>query len=177
FFGKEAPTTTKGKFALARALLLQCDRPGPQSLVRDAWRYDSFSSDLENPVLDVFNDLITPADHKARMDMRLYAADIGGGLRAATRAAANAPVRAKARIAVISKAANAKALLDAVPPEATRDAGYASSRVQFLRRADEASEAVAWILSLPADHGQTIDTDQWWIERRLVARKLLDIGD
>src|SRR5499433_1808908 len=177
FFGKEAPTTTKGKFALARALRLQGDRAGAQSLVREAWRYDSFSSDLDNPVLDVFNDLITPADHKARMDMRLYAEDIDGGLRAANRAGGNAPVIAKAHIAVISKSANANTLLDAAPPEAHRDAGYVFSRVQFLRRADEASEAAAWILSLPADHGQTIDTDQWWIERRLVARKLLDIGD
>src|SRR5262249_15526460 len=40
FFAKEAPTTTKGKFALARALLLQGDRAGAQNLVREAWRYD-----------------------------------------------------------------------------------------------------------------------------------------
>src|SRR5262249_9557705 len=25
--------------------------------------------------------------------------------------------------------------------------------------------------------GQTLDTDQWWTERRLVARKLLDLGE
>jgi len=177
FFGKEPPTTTKGKFALARALLLQGHRASAQSLVREAWRYDSFSSDLENPALDVFRDLITSADHKARMDMRLYAEDIDGALRAANRAGGYAPVIAKARVAVISKAANAKALLDAVPPEARRDAGYILSRAQFLRRADEASEAAEWILSLPTERGQTIDADQWWIERRLVARKLLDIGD
>ena len=177
FFGKDPPTTTKGKFALARALLLQGDRAGAQILVREAWRHDNFSSDLENPALDVFRDLITPADHKARMDMRLYAEDIDGALRAANRAGGNAPVIANVRIAVISKAANAKELLDAVPPEVHRDAGYIFSRAQFLRRADEASEAAQWILSLPAEHGQTIDTDQWWIERRLVARKLLDIGD
>jgi soluble lytic murein transglycosylase len=177
FFGKEPPTTTKGKFALARALLLQGDRAGAQSLLREAWRHDSFSSDLENPALDVFKDLITPADHKARMDMRLYAEDIEGALRSADRAGGNAPVIAKARIAVIGKAENAKALLDAVPPEAHRDAGYVFSRVQFLRRTNEASEAADWTLSLPAEHGQTIDTDQWWMERRLVARKLLDIGD
>src|SRR5229473_1143383 len=166
FFAKERPVTTKGKFALARALLLQGDRAGAQSLVREAWRHDSFSSDLENPALDVFKDLITPADHKARMDMRLYAEDIEGALRAANHAGGNAPVIAKARIAVISKAENAKALLDAVPPEAHRDAGYVFSRVQFLRHANEASEAADWILSLPAEHGQTIDTDQWWMERR-----------
>jgi soluble lytic murein transglycosylase len=177
FFGKEKPTSTKGKFALARALLLQGDRPAAQSLVREAWRNDTFSNDLESPALDVFKDLITAADHKARMDMRLYAEDVDGGLRSANRAGGNAPAVAKARIAVIRKAGNAKALLDAVPTDAHRDVGYIFSRVQLLRRADKAVEAAELMLSVPHDHGQTIDADQWWVERRLVARKLLDLGD
>src|SRR5262245_55660601 len=177
FFGKERPVTTKGKFALARALLLQGDRAGAQSLVREAWRNDSFSRELEDPALDVFQDLITSADHKARMDMRLYADDVDGALRSANRAGGYASVIAKARIAVITKAANAKAMLDAVPREAQRDAGYMFSRAQYLRRADQAEDAAEWIKSLPPDHGQTLDTDQWWIERRLVARKLLDLGE
>jgi soluble lytic murein transglycosylase len=177
FFGKDRPLTTKGKFALARALLLQGDRAGAQSLVREAWRNDTFSDELESPALDVFKDLITPADHKVRMDMRLYAEDTEGALRSANRAGGNAQVIARARIAVINKAANAKALLDAVPAEARRDVGYIFSYAQLLRRANEATEAGDLILSLPADHGQTLDSDQWWIERRLVARKLLDLGE
>src|SRR6266403_5342461 len=164
FFRKEPPTTTKGKFALARALLLQGDRAGAQSLLREAWRHDSFSRELEDPALDVFQDLITSADHKARMDMRLYAEDVDGALRSANRAGGYASVIAKARIAVITKAANAKAMLDAVPREAQRDAGYMFSRAQYLRRADEAADAADWILAVPADPGQTLDTDQWWIE-------------
>src|SRR5262249_44400035 len=174
FFGKDRPVTAKGKFALARALLLQGDRVGAQSLVRDGWRNDAFSGDLESPVLDIFPDLITTADHKARMDMRLYAEDVDAGLRAANRAGGNAPAIAKARIAVIRKAANAKALLDALPAEARGDAGYIYSRVQLLRRLEKAAEAAELILSAPRDRGQAIDADQWWVERRLIARKLLD---
>ena len=98
-------------------------------------------------------------------------------MRAANRAGGPAPAVAKARAAVIRKAANAKALLDAVPAEGRSDAGYIFSRAQFLRRAEKATEAAQLILSLPKDHGQALDTDQWWIERRLVARKLLDLGD
>jgi soluble lytic murein transglycosylase len=175
FFGKERPISTKGKFALARALLLQGDRAGAQSLVREAWRNDNFSGELESLALDVFGDLITAADHKARMDMRLYAEDVEGGLRSANRAGGNAPAIAKARVAVIQKAANAKALLDAVPAEAHRDVGYLFSYAQFLRRADNAEDAAEVILSVSSEHGQAIDTDQWWIERRLIARKLLDL--
>ncbi len=177
FFAKHKPTTTKGKFALARALLLQGDRAGAQRIAREAWRNDYFSGELEGLALDVFGDLITPADHRARMHMRLYAEDIEGGLRSAHRAGGDAPAIAKARIAVIKKAANAEALLNEVPADAHRDVGYIFSRIQFLRRADKTEEAAERMLSVPSNHGQTIDTNEWWIERRLVARKLLDLGE
>ena len=177
FFGNGSPLTAKGKFALARALLLQGGRSAAQNLVRDAWRNDPFSSDLETAVLDVFKDLITIADDKARMDMRLYAEDVDAALRAANRAGGNAPAVAKARIAVIAKAANAKALLDALPAEARRDPGYVFARVQLLRRAEKAGEAAELMLSLPQNEAHVIDADQWWVERRLVVRKLLDAGD
>ena len=177
YFGKNRPLSAKGKFALARALLLQGDRAGAASLVRDAWRNDNFSAELEGQVLDVFADLLTSADHKARMDMRLYAEDVDGGLRAASRAGGHAQAIAKARVAVIKKAGNAKALLDAVPADAQRDVGVIFSRIQFLRRAEKTSEATELMLSVPHDHGHVVDGDQWWIERRLVARKLLDDGD
>ena len=117
YFAKNPPLTAKGQFALARALLAQGDRAGAQAQVRDAWRNDAFGADLEAQVLEAFGGLLTAADHKARMDMRLYAEDTDGGLRNAKRAGGNAPAIAKARIAVIKKAGNAKAALDAVPSE------------------------------------------------------------
>src|SRR5262249_26829433 len=58
YFDKDQPLTAQGKFALARALLLEGDRADAQNLVRKAWRYDNFSGDLEAQILDVFRDLI-----------------------------------------------------------------------------------------------------------------------
>src|SRR5262245_55226222 len=172
FFAKEPPLTAKGRFALARALIAQGDRNGAQGYVREAWHNDSFSSDLEDQAMETFGNLITSADHKSRMDMRLYAEDTESGLRSANRAGGSAPAIAKARIAVIKKAGNAKAQLDAVPAEAKRDVGYIFSSAQWLRRDDRAGEAAALVLSIPRDSAAAIDTDQWWIERRLIARKL-----
>jgi soluble lytic murein transglycosylase len=110
--------------------------------------------------LDVFRDLITDADHKARMDIRLYAEDIDGAMRAANRAGGNAPVIAKARLAVIKKAADAKAQLDGVPEEARGDMGYIFSRAQWLRRENKATEAAELMLSVPNDPTQAFDVDQ-----------------
>ena len=177
FFAKWEPLTARGRFALARALLAQGDRAAAQEQVHEAWWNDPFGADLESQGLETFGGLITAADHKSRMDMRLYAEDVEGAMRSAHRLGGNALLIATARIGVIKKAPNAKALLDAVPADAQRDIGYIFSRAQWLRRGDKIEEAGALILSVPREPPQALDTNQWWIERRLIARKLLDIGD
>jgi soluble lytic murein transglycosylase len=121
--------------------------------------------------------LITPADDKARMDTRLYLKDDDAALRAAHHLDEVELAIAKARIAVNNKSANAKTLLDDVPAAARHDPGYMFSRIQWLRHEDNIREAAELILEAPRDPAKQIDLDQWWIERRLVARKLLDLGD
>ncbi len=51
------------------------------------------------------------------------------------------------------------------------------SRIQWLRRADKINEAAQWMLAAPHEPDKLINLDQWWIERRIIARKLLDLGD
>jgi soluble lytic murein transglycosylase len=174
---KSPPITAKGRFALARALLADGDRAGAQAQVREAWRNEALSMDLEDQVLDTFKEFLTPSDHKVRMDKRFYAEDIDAGLRAASRTGPTAVAIAKAWAAVIRKAPNAKALLEAVPAEASRDLGYTFARAQWLRHEDKIAEAAELVLSVPRDATQPIDADKWWEERRLLARKLLDVDD
>ncbi len=177
FFKTDPPRTAKGKFALARALLSQGDSAGAHQAISDAWRSDAFSGDLEAQVRDMFAGLITADDDKARMDARLYAEDDDAGLRAAHHLDGTQLAIAKARAAVINKAGNAKALLEAVPAAAQHDAGYIFSRAQWLRRGDKIAEAGRWMISAPHDPAVLGDLDQWWVERRLLARKLLDLNE
>ena len=177
FFKTDPPRTAKGKFALARALLSQGDSAGAHQAISDAWRSDAFSGDLEAQVRDMFAGLITADDDKARMDARLYAEDDDAGMRAAHHLDTTQLAIAKARAAVINKAGNAKALLEAVPAAAQHDAGYIFSRAQWLRRGDKIDEAGRWMISAPHDPAVLRDVDQWWVERRVLARKLLDLGN
>jgi soluble lytic murein transglycosylase len=177
FFAAVRPTTTKGRFALARALLAQGARAEAQAFARAAWRSDQFSQDLESQGLDAFGDLLTRADHRARMDRRLYAGDIGAAMRTAHRLGATEMAIAKAHAAVHAKSANAGSLLDAVPEEGRRDPSYVFSRIQWLRRNDRIAEAARLMLAAPRDPAVLQDLDEWWVERRLIARKLLDLGD
>ncbi len=177
FFANEPAHTPRGRFALARALLAAGDRPGAQALVSAAWRKDPFSADVEAQARQVFAGLITPADDKARTDTRFDLDDEEAGVRAANQLGGVELAIAKARSAVIAKSAKAKALFDEIPIEARRDAGYLLSRIRWLRRSEKISEAAQLMLSAPRDPQKLGDVDQWWSERRALARKLLDLGD
>ncbi|WP_295814884.1 lytic transglycosylase domain-containing protein, partial [uncultured Nitratireductor sp.] len=71
---------------------------------------------------------------------------------------------------------NAEDLLDAVP-DTERSAGYTFARTRFLRRAGRFEEAAELMLTAPRDANSLIDPDEWWVERRVLSRELLDIGD
>ena len=177
FFRSEPPHTVKGHFALVRALMSQGDSAGAAAALRETWRSDGFSADLEAQARAAFAGLITPEDDAVRMDARLYVDDDDAGLRAAQHLNATAVTLAKARAAVINQAGNAKALLDAVPEAARQEPGYMFSRIQVLRRDNKIKEAAQWLLAAPRDPAKIANPDPWWVERRLISRKLLDLDE
>jgi soluble lytic murein transglycosylase len=144
FFNGSPPQSAKGRLALARALFAQGDTEGASAQVREAWRSDPMSADVEKQVLDRYSVFLSRADHKARM-------------------------------ALNAKRGNAKKLLDAVPAEARHDAGYIFAQVHVLRHDGKIAQAAQAMLSAPRD--QIHDPEEWWVERRILARKLIDIGD
>jgi soluble lytic murein transglycosylase len=177
FFKQWPPLSAKGRLALARALFAQGDRKKAEAIVREVWRYDSLSQDVENRVFEAYGDMLTRTDHKARMDRRLYEADdADAGLRAAKRLGGDEMSIAKARIAVL-KNNNGKAAIEAVPAAARNDIGYKFARIRMLRRSDRLSEAVALIKTVSNPLDASHDPDEWWIERRVLARELLDAGN
>ena len=177
FFASSKPMTAKGKFALARALLAQGDTPAAAQLVRQAWREDTCSSAVERAVMDTFGDMLTRADHKARMDRRFYDDEPDAGMRMAQLLGGTDLLIGRARKAVSDKASNARALLDAVPESARGDAGYLFHKAQWLRRDDKPIEAARLLQAAPRSASQQHNLEEWWTERRLVARKLLDEGE
>lgn len=174
YFASNKPLTAKGKLAYARALLAQGDRAMAQQYVRDAWRNDALTADMERQVLDSFGPLLNGGDHKARLNQRLYSDDTDQALRAAQKLGASQVALVQARAAVMGKSSRAKALLDAVPADARNDAIYLFTRAQWLRRNDKVAEAAQAMMAAPTN---VEDPDEWWAERRLLARKLLDEGD
>jgi soluble lytic murein transglycosylase len=177
FFGDTQPLSSMGRLVLARALAAQGDKERAAALIREAWRNDPLSSEVEKQVLDRFAEFLSRADHKGRMEKRLFANDNDAGLRAARLSGGADVAIAQARVAINRKAGNAKKLLDAVPEDARHDPGYIFAKAHLLRHDNKIAAAAETLLAAPRTLEEVHDGEEWWVERRIMARKLLDLGD
>ena len=191
FVGKE-PTSSLGRLALARVLMSEGDREGAAREVRAVWRSAELPAEMESAVLETFHDLLTRADHVARMDRRIGAKDFGAATRAAKHVGEDYVAIVKACTAAEAKSARGGALLDAVRVAAREDLGYKLCRLHWLMRNDapgsnlhgrivtpktDIAAAVKLALGATQEDLQRQDTDEWWRERRALARKVIDLGD
>jgi soluble lytic murein transglycosylase len=172
----ETPASARGKLALARIKLAEGDRDGAGQLARDAWRSDELSGRSESEALETFRDLLTRDDHRARMGKRIGAKDLEGARRAAKLLGDDELAIVKACAAVRGKSDKAKDALDAVAGEARGDLGYTLCRIQWMLAEKRIDDAARLMLDAAPETMALQDTDQWWRERRWLARKLLDEG-
>ena len=177
YFAAAKPTSAPGKFALALAFHADGLDGDAADLVRDLWRSETFGKSLEARVLDAFPGVLTRIDHRYRMERALLKEDWETAGRAAGYAGGAYGSLVRARRAVEDKSPGAAAALAAVPPSLRNDSSYIFSRAQFFRRADRNAEAAAVLAAAPTQADVLVDGDEWWVERRIVARKLLDVGD
>jgi soluble lytic murein transglycosylase len=176
WFTADRPTSTKGRLALARALMSEGDRDGAARWAREAWRKDEMTEATEAAAFETFRDLLKPEDHRARMDKRIGAKDLAGAKRAAQRLGGDELAIVKACAAVAGSSSKALDLLDEVGTEARKDLGYTLCRFRWLARKDKIEDATRLMLAAAPETMAFQDTDEWWRERRVLARKLLDLG-
>jgi soluble lytic murein transglycosylase len=191
FVGEKA-LSPMGRLALARIAMHEGDRAAAESEVRAVWQSAVLSAEVETAIVDAFPNVLTRADHVARMDRRIGAKDFGAAMRAAKHVGDDRVAVVKACSAAMAKSEKSKALLDAVPAEARGDLGYALCRITWLLRNDTpgsnmhgrivtpkddlAAAAKLALAGAPEDLRRQ-DTDEWWRARRALARKLIDAGD
>ncbi|MGE5165913.1 MAG: transglycosylase SLT domain-containing protein [Sphingobacteriales bacterium] len=177
FFGTQQPVSAPGRLALARVRLGEGDREGAAREVRTLWRSAKMSAELEATVADVFSGELTRADHTARMDRRIGAKDFGAAMRAAKQLGSAQVAIVKACEAVEANSAKGGALLEAVAKEERSDLGYALCRLHWLVAHNELAAAANIVFESARGDLQHQDSDEWWRECRLLARKLIDRGD
>ncbi|MCW2309351.1 transglycosylase SLT domain-containing protein [Rhodobium gokarnense] len=175
-FGRAWPVSTDGTIALARAHRELGRRDDARRLIRDVWRRKRMSKKQQATILREFGRLLNRADHKARADAMLYHDRVTEAERLAGHLSSSERALVKARGAVIRRQRNAGTLLKKVPKSLQRDPSYLYARAQYLRRKDHWTEAGTLLAGAPRDPQALIDPDAWWVERKIVSRKLLELG-
>jgi soluble lytic murein transglycosylase len=173
-FGQSQPQTLDGVILLTRAYTVLGKINDAQAILAPYWRTQKLEAPEEQRIISEFGAILTPADHRQRMERMLYAERVNSADRVAKLAGAE-PL-AKAWTAVIRSERKAADLLKAVPA-GMRSAGFSFAQAKQLRRAKKFAQAAEVMLKAPTDRASVIDPDAWWLERRVLSRELLDAGD
>lgn len=178
FFEGQKPVSPAGRIALALALAAEGRSAEALELARQSWRQDHLGAPLEKIVLAAFGQDLTATDHRLRTERYIFRGNDAAALRNAARVSADYVPLARARLASgDARRPIAPSLIAAVPASLRSDVSFAFLQAQQARRADKPQEAARWLAGVPRDPALLGDGDGWWIERRLVARRLLDEGD
>ncbi len=173
-FGGTQPQTAQGAIVLARAYLTLGDEAAARGMLSPFWRTAILEASDEAAIIKEFGPLIPLADHRFRMERMLYAERLASAGRVAALSGARELFAAWS--AVLRGDKSAGKLLDAVPA-AQRAAGYAFAKARLARRGKQVSTAAAIMIAAPKDRISLVDPDAWWIERRVLSRELVDLGD
>jgi len=173
-FGDTAPETNEGAIILSRALVSAGKQAQAAKYIRKVWRGQGLDKPTEDKILAEFSGLITPADHKARMDYLMYRGRTAQAKRFGDMGQAQSLYKAWA--AVAAKAPNAAALLNGVDKTWSTDPGYLFARIEYLRKQEKYAEAAKLLAQMPSKRDELVNAGEWWNEQRIISRGLVDQG-
>lgn len=174
WFAQHPPMTTDGVIAYAKALQAGGDPEKTARVVRAAWAGVSFTQTQEQDFLTAFQTLLTDADETRRLDRLLWEHQDEAAGRQIQRVPADLQRLAEARLALAADTPAAEAALERVPSALAGDPGLTLERIRYLRRHDREDEALALLAAAAQGAaGEPGRPDQWWTERAILVRRLL----
>ncbi|MCB1491806.1 MAG: transglycosylase SLT domain-containing protein [Rhodobiaceae bacterium] len=176
YFKEEPPLSGEGEIAYARALLATGNTSEGMAWLRKAWYTRVFSSGDEKAIINAFSRQLSRKDHLARAEGMLYRERISSAERMAPYLSKGEVALINAASAVIRRKGNAKSALNAVPGDVRNEPAWLFFSVQQERRSDDPVAAARLMTKAPRNPDRLIDTHEWWVERRVLLRQLLDMG-
>ncbi|WP_459459547.1 lytic transglycosylase domain-containing protein [Rhizobium sp. No.120] len=174
-FGNSQPETVEGTIILSRALMARGATAQAGKLIRKIWRKEPLDKSFEDKILAEFPNLLSPADHKARMDYLLYRDRTAQAKRFGDLGKAQSLYKAWA--AVNDRSPKADALIAAIDTQWRKDPAYLFMRIENLRRQNKYDDAANLLAQMPRDPNVLVSPGAWWSEQRIVSRGLVDKGE
>jgi soluble lytic murein transglycosylase len=176
FFQARQPESPNGRAALAAAWASKGDAGKAGRMALEAYRDRTITRDVAEFLEKTFPDVLTPAEKAMRAHRLILNNQRAEGLRVAGTLGDDQLKLAQALAAAQAKGESSQPL-DAVPPALRSHSSYKLAQSQILRRQDKLAEALTAMVTSPRDASLVADADEYWTERRVLLRRLLDASD
>ena len=172
YFSRHRPASAAGRAAYARYLLSKGEKDKARAELKKAWRSAALPQAAEDYIWRNMRGLLTSADH----EMRLWYLIMAQKTRAAVRFARHLPrahqQAAAAARALMLRRRGAVAQYQRLPASMRGKQAVRYALARYYRRTDNTLKALSMLKGLPGN-SRLIRPDQWWTEKRLIARYLL----
>jgi soluble lytic murein transglycosylase len=172
-YTKDSPITGDGGLRHLEALNGKLPADRFNAKLREYWTALELNPGHEQGFLDRYGAVLTTSDHWARVDRLLWQGNDGDARRLLPLLDGDRRLVAQARMALITKAADAESFVALVPQSLQNEPGLLFERARWLRRMGRDGDAQTLLLAVK---GTGANGDPWWIERGYQARELIALG-
>lgn len=173
WFDRYPPVSTDGLIRRATALTAVGKDDSARAAVRKAWIEGDFGKAQEQDFFRRFRGILTPADHRARLDRLIWEDRQWSAQRMLWRVDADTRALAEARLSLMAGSGGVDRAIGRVPDKLKSDPGLTYERLRWRRKKGRYESARALLDHLPPD---PLHPRKWWIERDILARRALDEG-
>ena len=167
------PLTSDGEIRLVEAVVANGPEDRARALVRETWINGNFGTTQERKFRQKYRRYLSKADHVARLDRLLWDGQVTRARRALKLVDNDTQKLAMARIALRASRGGVDWHIRQVPESLRNDPGLVFERARWRRRKGQDDGAYQLLKNVPAD---APFAKKWWVERSIVARRLLAKG-
>lgn len=173
WFQEFPPHTADGMDRYMKAMQAQGMTGQMGAVISKWWGDASLTADQQDRFLKNYGKLISRDAHKRRFSVTLYNGQYANARAIAWMLGKGYPELAEARIALAKGEAGVDTLVAKVPPYLQNDSGLALERLRWRRKKDLDFRALE-ILHNPPPPELIANPDDWWKERHIQARRLME---
>ena len=173
WFAKHRPRTFDGRAMQGAALLSVGRRDHGVAILRHAWIESDFTVKRERNFARRYHKLLTKDDHRARLDRLVWDRRFTQARRMLWRVDMGSRRLAEARMRLAAKRGGVDGAISRVPDRLKNHSGLVFERTRWRRRKGR-TEGALELLDTPPD--PLVRPVRWWIEREILARRLLAQG-
>lgn len=176
WFQEHPPLTPQGVDSYAKALLRTGKRDAFKAMINEWWATTLMERNDQKYIYRLYGDHITLQSHLRRYDKLLFNRQYTNARAIAQVLGKGYPALTEARIALAENKNGVDSLIDQVPGNLKHDPGLMYERLKWRRKKGMDSRAIE-ILNAPPPYEKIANPQDWWRERHIIIRRLLERQD